>query len=274
MTSADIPCAMQLVAQARWNQLPCDWERFLALQPEGCFVAELAGKVVGTTTTCVFYPIAWIAMVLVEEGLRGRGIGTALVEHALQFIDAQGVRSIRLDATHLGQPIYERFGFVPQYWLTRFAGRLPQTPNETGRGVSPASPVDYRRLAAFDKEVTQTDRGKFLWRLFIENPPSVRLVQRDQRLQGWITVRHGREAWQLGPCLADATAGEELLADAAAQLSGEHVFFDAPEANMYAVRWAASRRLSQLRRFVRMCRGEGISDDVGRLWASSGPELG
>jgi len=32
--------------------------------------------------------------------------------------------------------------------------------------------------------------------------------------------------------------------------------------------------LAPQRQLLRMCRGEGVNDDVARLWASSGPELG
>ena len=63
----------------------------LALQPEGCFVAEWQGEPAGTLTTCIFPEEAWIAMVLVDERRRGCGIGTTLLEHALAFLDARGV---------------------------------------------------------------------------------------------------------------------------------------------------------------------------------------
>ena len=76
MTVADIPLGLELRQQAGWNQTESDWRRFLELQPDGCFVAEWEGKPVGTTTTCLFDDIGWIAMVLVEQAARHRGIGT------------------------------------------------------------------------------------------------------------------------------------------------------------------------------------------------------
>ena len=66
MTVDDVPLGMRLKGQAGWNQIEADWRRFLALEPDGCFVAELDGKPVATTTTCVFDSVAWIAMVLVD----------------------------------------------------------------------------------------------------------------------------------------------------------------------------------------------------------------
>jgi GNAT superfamily N-acetyltransferase len=144
MTAADLPLGLRLSREAGWNQTPADWSRLLGLGPAGCFVAELDGAAVGTTTTCVFGPIAWVAMVLVDRDVRGRGIGTALVAHAIDHLDELGVRSIRLDATPLGEPLYRRLGFVAEYPLTRFQGTpahaeaeivfLPPLPLGEGRG--------------------------------------------------------------------------------------------------------------------------------------------
>src|SRR3954465_13201950 len=112
MTLADLPTGMHLKDQAGWNQREDDWRRLLAMQPDGGFVAELEGTPVGTVTTCRFGAVAWIAMVLVDEAVRGRGIGRMLVTHALGSLDRHGVCTVRLDATPLGRPLYETLGFV------------------------------------------------------------------------------------------------------------------------------------------------------------------
>src|SRR5437764_6600293 len=93
MSAADIPFGMRLKQQAGWNQLEADWRRYLDLQPDGCFVAELDGQPVGTAATSLFGSVAWIALVLVDNAVRGRGIGTALMERALAFLDQRGVRT-------------------------------------------------------------------------------------------------------------------------------------------------------------------------------------
>src|SRR5438094_415209 len=94
----DIPLGMRLKQQAEWNQTEADWRRFLDLEPEGCFVAVLDGESVATVTTCVFGAIGWIAMMLVDVRVRGRGIASALMRHALEYLDGRGVRTVRLDA--------------------------------------------------------------------------------------------------------------------------------------------------------------------------------
>lgn len=54
MKAGDIPDAMHLKDAAGWNQAALDWERFLGACPEGCFVAERSGRVIGTAATFVF----------------------------------------------------------------------------------------------------------------------------------------------------------------------------------------------------------------------------
>ena len=67
MLSGDITDGLALKERAGWNQVRADWSRTLALQPDGCFVAELDNRVVGTVATCRFGPVGWVAMMLVDE---------------------------------------------------------------------------------------------------------------------------------------------------------------------------------------------------------------
>lgn len=273
--AADIDLGMRLKAQAGWNQLSADWRRMLAMQPEGCFVAEWDGVAVGTSVCCVFGRVAWIAMMLVDASVRGRGIGKALMQHAVAFANAQGATSVRLDATPLGQPLYEKLGFVPQYSLTRFAGRVPAaTQTGSADGVKPVQSVDVQAILDLDRAATNTDRSKFLRRLLQEQPDRSYAAVSSNQLSGFVTMRPGSNAWQVGPCVADADVGGTLLQHACRQLAGEPIFMDIPEPNEPAVHWAARAGLQSQRRLVRMCRGEMVNDDTSLLWASSGPELG
>src|SRR5262249_22836646 len=96
MTFEDLPLGLRLKQRAGWNQTAADWARFLSLQSDGCFVAELDATAVGTVTTCILGRVAWVGMMLVEANLRGQGIGRALLTRALEFLESKGVRSVRL----------------------------------------------------------------------------------------------------------------------------------------------------------------------------------
>ncbi len=272
LTADDLPLGMQLKEQAAWNQTEADWRRLLAMEPEGCFVAEVDGRPMATTATCIFGTVAWVAMVLVDTAMRGRGTGTALMQHALAFLDARGVRSIRLDATPLGRPVYEKFGFAPQFELARLEGTLPSAPAVAG--VTTANQEDWETLLRLDREVTATDRRKWLLRLFAERPDALLVARQKGDLTGFATSRFGSRALYLGPCIASPEAGPLLFADAWRRGAGQLVYLDIPVKNKPALEMAQAQGLTVQRHLLRMCRGEMIQERVECLWASSGPELG
>jgi GNAT superfamily N-acetyltransferase len=269
-TAADVPLGLRLCRAAGWNQVEADWRRFLALQPDGCFVAELDGDAVGTATACVLGGVGWIAMMLVAESARRRGVGTALMNAALAFLDDR-VPTVRLDATPLGRPLYERLGFVEQFELARYEG-APQPISEIVEVVK-APPDQWEALAALDETATQADRRRLLFRLFAEQPDAVRMVRRGDRIVGFASVRLGERAIQLGPCIADAEAGPLLLADALRRCAGRRVYLDVPVGHA-AARIAEAHGLTVQRRLTRMVRGVAVCERLDWFWASSGPEKG
>ncbi len=272
MTFGDMELGLRLRQQAGWNQTVADWARFLRLQPDGCFVAEQDGKGCGTVTTCIFGEIGWIGMMLVEEQLRGRGIGRALIRHALDFLEAQGVRSVRLDATPKGEPLYRSLGFVEQFSLARFAGSPLK--GDTVPGVEVAERAHWEAACRLDRTVTGTDRRRLLLSLFHERPEEVRIVRRGGAVIGFLTARRGLRAWQIGPCLATAEAGPLLLTDALSRFGDRDVYIDIPLSQGPAIALATRRGLRQVRTLLRMGRGDAVSERVQQLWASSGPEKG
>ena len=173
LTAADIPFGLRLSAQNHWNQLEDDWRRQLDLEPDGCFLAENAG----TACCCVFDQVAWINLVLVDLPQRGRGVGTALMRHVIDDLDKRGMESIRLDATPLGQPVYEKLGFVGDFTLTRFEGTFSSTTNDVP-GVEPLTRTDLGSVCDLDEAVTQTKREKLLRHVFEATPDAMRNSRR------------------------------------------------------------------------------------------------
>lgn len=291
MTAADLPLGLRLSDAAGWNQLAADWKRFLALQPDGCFVAELDGTAVGTTTTCIFGSVAWIAMVLVAEAVRGRGVGTELTQHVLRFLDERKVATVRLDARPMAQSIYERLGFVEQYRIAHYEGTFPSTYSDVRDQMSEITDQEARNhtltsdlrtltsdlweaLLAFDFRITRTERRRLLALLFAEHSQNVRVLWDGPDVQGYLTARPGKKTLRLGPCIATADAGPLLLADAGNRYGGQLVSIDVPLPNEAAIQWVESHGLTERHTLSRMCRGVPVVEQVGSLWASSGPEKG
>jgi GNAT superfamily N-acetyltransferase len=277
MTVHDLPLAMRLKSQAGWNQTEADWRRFMAISPRDCFIAELDGAPVATTVACVFGEVAWLAMVLVDEPVRGQGIGTTIVRHAVEHLDRLSVQTIRLDATPLGKPVYEKLGFVEEYAVERYGGVVTRSRCEVPESAATfrvARADEYAELCRFDQQTTGTDRRGFLMRLFAEWPENVFVADNRGALTGYVAARHGSNAVQVGPCLAIDDVGLSLLAAAARRHEGARVVIDVPELNVAAARITKSFGMAHERSLLRMRRGPAVAENASRIWASSGPELG
>ena len=112
LRASDIPAAMQLSAEAGWNQTAQDWRLLIELSPEGCLGIEVDGDLATTTTLlCYGKQLAWIGMVLTRGAYRGRGFARRLLTDALALADEMSIETMKLDATDQGQPLYEKLGF-------------------------------------------------------------------------------------------------------------------------------------------------------------------
>jgi GNAT superfamily N-acetyltransferase len=286
LTSGDLPVVLRLKEQAGWNQTPADLARFLHLEPEGCFLAEWEGAPVGTACGFLFGPVAWIAMVLVDNAHRGRGIGRELMNLVLEYVDGRGAETVRLDATALGRPLYETLGFTTQFTLTRYHapwGRPPACQDSlitSTAGQRPAprvEPLSAERLdqvVDLDHRITRTDRDRLIRRLYTESPDEFRIACHEERICGYVTSRPGSRARQIGPCIATEDSGPMLLADAIDRAAGQDIFIDLPATHPTANVWLTARGFAPQRELFRMCRGAPLLEEINHLWASSGPEKG
>jgi len=106
---------------------PSEWLLTRFSDPnEACFVAELDERVVGfvwsksqsppAIPAFIQQPLQIVGDVVVEASLRGRGIGRALVERALEWGRARGLKQVQLTVfaqNGRARDFYERLGFRP-----------------------------------------------------------------------------------------------------------------------------------------------------------------
>lgn len=277
LTSDDIFLGMRLKAAANWNQTEADWRRMLALEPSGCFVGVCDGIDAATLTTTVFGRVAWIAMVLTDPEFRGRGLATTLMRHALDYLEARGVQSMRLDATALGKPVYEKFGFRVVSEETRFYGTANSLADSSDQWADDTLlwRDDIPAVAALDSAATGNDRRRLLELVLRDWPLATIGIHDRSQLAGFLLARQGSRATQLGPCIAaDPKVGEQLLALAMARQQGASVYVDVPTANVPAVEFLLRSGLAGERTFFRMTRGEDVPEVESAIWANYGPEMG
>lgn len=284
MTEGDVDFADGLRASVGWNQTRSDWLRFLAAAPDGCFVAELEGVPVGTATTIRYgRDLAWIGMVLVRPEYRRRGVGRALLGRCLQALQSAEVRRVRLDATPLGRPVYERLGFRAEFDLTRWerAGS-----SLTGQRGFQDPPHRWSRWGAghsqwvgtLDRRAFGAWRGDFLTLLGAASECGWVVSDADGQCAGYGLMRAGARARYLGPVVAaDPRVGLLLVQALLAEAGGGSVFWDLPGFHADLARWAEAQGFRPQRTLTRMALDFGdVSEAAEPAWqiAITGPETG
>jgi GNAT superfamily N-acetyltransferase len=275
-TPSDIPFGMMLKERAGWNQLPGDWERLIALEPEGCFVARYDGRDAGTVTLTGYQQrFGWVGMVLVHPDLRRKGIGTALLLHGIRILEQKrGVSAVRLDATPAGKQLYETIGFVEESVLERRQGiGLAMAISDDLPTVSDV----LDRVCDYDAPVFGADRSRVLRHLASE--PEVHSgVSLDARgeIQGYVMVRRGACRHYIGPWVAEnADIARQLWRWALSRIPLKPFFVDIRLDNPAVEAIVPKDRFPVQRRLIRMFRGENRTPGRTRsVFGISGPEMG
>jgi GNAT superfamily N-acetyltransferase len=312
MTENDIGAGLLLCRHAGWNQVARDWELFLRLGPNDCRLA-LAGdesfeqsserssegssegsfeesigeeKIIGTVATIHYeQACSWIGMVLVDPAFRGRGVGTRLLQEALQVLDQE--KTVKLDATPAGRAVYLKLGFIDEYPLSRLVCRRKEMGVDRGAVleslaglndsiVKPINREEMGRIALFDRTVFGGSRSLLLDWLY-EGAPQYAFYAEDQdEIQGYCFGREGHHFTQIGPVVArNITTARALITAALQQFNERSVVLDLPEGNTEWMEWLVSIGFTPQRRFVRMYKGANAHPGItGFQFAITGPEFG
>lgn len=216
-----------------------DWRRMLRFAPDGCFCIEEDSRVVASATAISYgKSLAWIGMVLTLPEYRGHGFASQLMRQCLDSLD---VACVKLDATDLGRPVYERFGFFDESVVARWQGTLPE-------GTKRTFPID-----------SELDRLAFG-------------ADRLELVRDLGTGRTGRVASYVGPviCRTREEARERILG---AGISGP-TYWDIPENNEEAMALARELGFEPIRRLWRMRKGPRIEEHPEWVYALAGFEFG
>ena len=283
LTVEDLNDALALSTIVGWNQRLADWRMLLRLAPIGSFAALVDARIVGTAMGIDYGGFAWIAMMLVDPGYRGRGLGRRLLEAAMGALPAN--LPVRLDATPLGRPLYEHYGFEEEATLSRYvtndAARGAASPGEAlegSRDIRPLAASDLDIVIQQDRETFSGTRGALLeWAL--DDAPCYAYVARsaDSRIN-YCLGRQGRQFDQIGPVVAsDDDSARALVSAALATANVRPIVVDAFDARTAFGAWLRRRGFVPQRPLVRMCRGAFETCDVPlprvKEFAIFGPEF-
>jgi ribosomal protein S18 acetylase RimI-like enzyme len=110
-----------------------------AAQPDGVFVAEdmadSSGRPIGYVTTRLDSAgrLGWIPNLAVDPAYQGRGLGRALLEHAIDFFRRSGMQVAKIETLEqnpVGQALYPSLGFKEVARQIHYAMRLDRGDGE------------------------------------------------------------------------------------------------------------------------------------------------
>jgi len=249
-------------------------------------VATTEGRIVGTGIATVNGLVGWVGMIFVDEGLRGRGIGTTLTQAVIDRLDAEGCATLALLAAPLGRPIYERLGFAHDLdyrLLVAPGGAGGGTPGPAAAGGPVAldeppvgrlrayTPGDLPTILALDRAATGEDRGHLL-RAVVDPAVTTVIVGTDDRVVGF----DARAPWGTHPTIAPERVDGIRLVEArrARATAGTEVRTAIPE-----VQRAGRTALENLgwrdeRGLARMVRGAPIAWHPEAIWGQFNYAIG
>jgi ribosomal protein S18 acetylase RimI-like enzyme len=255
-----------------WNPGLSDAECFFAADPQGFFVAELAGEPVGCISAVAYgKEFGFIGFYIVRSEYRGRGYGMQLWQAAMEYLRG---RNIGLDGVVAQQANYQKSGFQLAYRNIRYVAKRLNKPLATA-GALPLSEVPFEQLAAYDRTMFAFDRTAFLQQWISRPGTCARGILRQGRLAGYGVLRACREGYKIGPLFADGpTEAAALFAALVMEQREGPVFLDVPAINPNALALVSNQGMAPVFETARMYTGAPPPIPLVKLYGVTSFELG
>jgi GNAT superfamily N-acetyltransferase len=227
--------AVNLILQASYgdsqNRLP-RLHRYRRLQPDGWLIALLDDSPAGVVGAIDYGAFAYSGLLGVHPYAQRRGVGTALMQQLLAWLDRRRCPVVLLDAANPAVPLYRRLGFVvdEDVWLFQRTADRPLPPPSPR--VRPLAPADIPAVVALDAPIFGAPRATVFEALLAETPGRALLAcDAEGHPTGYLFIQNAT----LGPWIASARAdAEELLAAGLRLLRQSELSVIVPAANQDA----------------------------------------
>ncbi|MEM8664913.1 MAG: GNAT family N-acetyltransferase, partial [Pseudomonadota bacterium] len=190
--------AVRLSAEAGWPHRRDDWAFVMTLSKG--LVALRGGDVVGTGFATLFDAhTAACSLIVVDERMRGQGLGRRLMN---ALIETAGARQIRLVSTEDGLALYRSLGFQATGEVRQHQGVMGPVGDLGGMRWSQA--VDVQHLSALDCAAFGADRRAVMAALCAAG--SVVVPDSAAPPSGFAIVRPFGRGKVVGPVIAESAA--------------------------------------------------------------------
>ena len=225
MRSEDFAFATKLANTMDWNMAIEDFQFMTQLEPEGCFVLFDNSKKVGMATCISYGKVGWFGNLIVKEEYRGKGAGSLLVKHSLDYLQSKGVESIGLYAYPNLIQFYSNLGFRndEDFSVLHTPSLVAMIPEE----LPSIGTQHFQQIAKFDRQCFGGDRQKLLKSIILEEGNLGYYTFEGKEVTGYVAATvYETMAW-VGPLTCQAgnvDAADMLIKAVLARLTGLSVY--------------------------------------------------
>ena len=201
----------RISANVGWNQPEEEIAEVIRRSGKFIYGAFQQDRLAGTAAVYP-YPdggFAFVNEVIVHSDFRRQGAATRLLEKLIPLAAAE-YPDLRLYATDMGRPLYEKFGFRP-YAILSFLQLKPAEIKTDGK-IMPFTQAELAEAAALEKKNFGADRTEMLLSLMKGSPENAWVLKRNGRVEGFIV--RGPMNWVLQAEKLEDLAALILWADA------------------------------------------------------------
>ena len=271
---SDIAAIGELRESAGWTTH--EWALRASIEPPHarCFVVtDASDGLVAVGSGISYGTMGHVGNMVVVEAYRRRGIGAAVLEAVIDFLEARGCTRIELFATPSGRPLYERHGFA----LTGPSARV-SVPRDAAldgdESLVVGDATDLDALTAYDAPRFGGDRRPLLAMMHADDACPVLVARAGDAISGYLWLRP--DGPRVGPLLADDPAiAARLLRAAFERLpDAEELTLNLPMDNRPGARWLRSLGVTLEPWDGRMARGPHVARREDTIYANLVGALG
>jgi GNAT superfamily N-acetyltransferase len=249
-TEDEVPVFIEWARCEGWNPGVHDGECHYAADPNGWFVAERDGDIVGTLAVTNYdASFSFGGFYIIREDIRGEGTGWKLWNHGIAHA---GERNFGGDGVFQMQNKYaENAGLIYAYRNVRWQGRAD---GHAQPDLVSAQELPFNNLLAYDCHHFPAERSRFLEK-WISRDETLALayLNSDESLGGYGVIRRCFEGHKIGPVFANTPDIAECIIEGLTEsIPGEVFFFDTPEPNAAAMTMARDMHMEEVFGTARM----------------------
>jgi GNAT superfamily N-acetyltransferase len=209
----DLPRVAELRERVGWAVH--EWALRAVLDPPHarCLVAvDGANHVLGVGSGISYGAFGVVGNMIVDPSHRRRGIGAAILEGVIAFLDERGCTRLELSATDAGRPLYEKHGFtLAGPGVSAVVPRRARVDDNGAAELTTAEPTSLAELAAYDAPRFGGDRGPLIASMLADTARPLVVARSEGAVTGWAWIRP--DADRVGPVVADTPDVAAALVD-------------------------------------------------------------